>query len=81
MEYVHPDFPRISANPEISFGKPCIKGTRMAVSSILAYLASGISIEEFLRDFPFLSKEDVQEAIAFAAAMLQDKYIPLQKAS
>ena len=53
----------------------------MAVSSILSYLASGISIEEFLSDFPFLTKEDVQEAIAFAAAMLQDKYIPLQQAS
>jgi len=81
MEYVHPDFPRISANPEISFGKPCVKGTRMAVSSILAYLASGVTVEEFLIDFPFLTKEDVQDAIAFAAAVLQDKYIPLQKAS
>ncbi len=53
----------------------------MAVSSILAYLASGMSTDEFLNDFPFLTKEDVQEAIAFAAAMLQDKYVPLQKAS
>ncbi len=81
MEFIHPDFPRISANPEISFGKPCIKGTRMAVSSVLSYFAIGMSIEEFLIDFLFLSKEDGQEAIAFAAAMMQDKYIPLQKAS
>jgi uncharacterized protein (DUF433 family) len=81
MEFIHPDFPRISANPEISFGKPCIKGTRIAVSSILSYLATGMSIDEFLIDFPFLTKEDIQEAIAFAAAMLQEKYIPLQKAS
>ncbi|HRJ29664.1 MAG TPA: DUF433 domain-containing protein [Cyclobacteriaceae bacterium] len=81
MEYIHPEFPRISANPEICFGKPRIKNTRMPVSSILSYLASGMTVEEFIHDFNWLTKEDVLEAIAFAAVMMQDKYIPLEKAS
>lgn len=81
MEFTHPDFPRISANPEICFGKPRIKGTRIPVSSILSYLASGMTIEEFLKEFSWLTKDDVLEALAFAAVMMQDKYIPLEKAS
>lgn len=53
----------------------------MPVSSILSYLASGMTIEEFLKEFNWLTREDVLEAIAFAAVMMQDKYIPLEKAS
>ncbi len=53
----------------------------MPVSSILSYLASGMTVEEFIHDFNWLTKEDVLEAIAFAAVMMQDKYIPLEKAS
>lgn len=81
MEFIHPQFPRISVNPEICFGKPRIKDTRMPVSSILSFLASSITIEDFLRDFDWLTKEDVLDALAFAATMMQDKYLPLEKAS
>jgi uncharacterized protein (DUF433 family) len=79
MEFIHPDFPRISVNPEVCFGKPRIRGTRIPVSSILAYLASGISVDEFLKDFDWLPKEDVLEAISFASVMLEDKLISLEK--
>ncbi len=65
MEFVHPDFPRIAVNPEICFGKPRIKGTRMPVTSILSYMAAGFSVEEFLKDFDWLTREDVLEAIMF----------------
>ena len=81
MEFSNPHFPRIAADPEICFGKARIKGTRIPVSSVLAYLASGMTIEEFLAEFTWVTKEDVMEAIAFAGAMLQEKYLPLEKAS
>lgn len=79
MEFIHPDFPRIAVNPEICFGKPRIKGTRMPITSILSYLAAGVSIEEFLKEFDWLTREDVFEAMAFASLMMQDKFVPLEK--
>ncbi len=57
----------ISINPEIRFGKPCIKGTRIAIADILQWLASGMSQEEILNDYPSLKKEYILAALAFAA--------------
>lgn len=57
----------ISINPEVRFGKPCIKGTRIAVRDILGWLASDMSSEEILEDFPSLTREDILAALAFAA--------------
>jgi uncharacterized protein (DUF433 family) len=57
----------ISIDPEIRFGKPCIKGTRIAVSDILQWLASGMTQEEILNDYPSLNKGDILAALAFAA--------------
>ena len=81
MELIFPDFPRISVNQERCAGKPCIKGTRIPVDSVLAYLASGMSADDFVKEFSWITKEDVQEALSFAATMLSGRYIPLQKAS
>ena len=62
------DFPAyISINAEIRFGKPCIKGTRIAVADILQWLASGMTQEEILSDYPALKKEHILAALAFAA--------------
>lgn len=58
---------RISINQAIRFGKPCIKGTRIAVADILQWLASGMSIPEILEDFPSLKEEHIRAALAFAA--------------
>lgn len=57
----------ISINPEIRFGKPCIINTRIAVVDILEWLASGMSYDEILQDFPSLTKEHILAAIHFAA--------------
>jgi uncharacterized protein (DUF433 family) len=57
----------ISINPEIRFGKPCIVGTRIAVSDILQWLASGMSNEDILRDYPELDLKKIRAALAFAA--------------
>jgi uncharacterized protein (DUF433 family) len=58
---------RISIDPEIRFGKPCIKGTRISVSDILGWLASGMSHAEILEDYPSLKEEDIKAALFFAS--------------
>jgi uncharacterized protein (DUF433 family) len=58
---------RISIDPLIRSGKPCVRGTRIAVSDVLDYLAGGMSIREVLDDFPDLAADDIQACIAFAA--------------
>ena len=57
----------ISINPEIRFGKPCIKETRIAVVDILQWLASGMTHEEILNDYPSLTNDHILAALAFAA--------------
>jgi uncharacterized protein (DUF433 family) len=57
----------ISVNAEIRFGKPCITGTRIAVSDILQWLASGMTHEEILQDYPLLKDEHIRAALTFAA--------------
>lgn len=57
----------INIDPNIRFGKPCIKGTRISIQDILGWLASGMSNEEILSDFPQLRIEHIKAALAFAA--------------
>jgi uncharacterized protein (DUF433 family) len=57
----------ISIDPEIRFGKPCIKGTRITVADILQWLASGMSHAQILEDYPLLKEEHILAALAFAA--------------
>lgn len=59
---------RISVNPAVRSGKPCIKGTRITVYDVLEYLAGGMTEDEILSDFPDLTREDIRAALAFAAA-------------
>jgi len=59
---------RISVNPAIRSGKPCIQGTRITVYDVLEYLAGGMTEDQILVDFPDLTREDVRAALAFAAA-------------
>jgi len=58
---------RISIEPEIRFGKPCVRGTRISVGDVLSYLASGMTEAEILTDFPSLTHEDILACLAFAA--------------
>jgi len=57
----------ISVNSEIRFGKPCINGTRIAVSDILQWLASGMTYAQVLEDYPVLKREHILAALSFAA--------------
>lgn len=58
---------RITINPEVRSGKPIIRGTRITVSDILEYLASGMSEAEIIADFPDLTHEDILATLSFAA--------------
>lgn len=62
-----PFLDRILINPEIRFGKPCVRGTRITVGDVLSYLAAGTSQEQLLGEFPQLSSEDIRACLAFAA--------------
>ena len=57
----------ITVEPGKRSGKPCIRGLRMTVYDVLDYLASGMTHEQILRDFPYLTQEDIQACLAFAA--------------
>ena len=57
----------ISIDPTIRFGKPCITGTRITVSDVLGWLASGMSFDEILADFPELNVDQIKACLAFAA--------------
>jgi uncharacterized protein (DUF433 family) len=58
---------RITIDPRIRSGKPCIKGTRIAVADVLDYLGGGMTAAEILGDFPDLTAEDIQACLTFAA--------------
>ena len=58
---------RIVIDPEVCGGRPIIAGTRMRVSDVLDALASPVSIDELLADFPYLTREDIQACLAYAA--------------
>ena len=66
---MNPLLKRISIDPNVCFGKPCIRGTRIWVSLVLDFLANGSSIEEILAEYPGLTTEDVRAAIAYGAEM------------
>ncbi len=72
---------RIAINPNICFGKPCIKGHRIWVSLILDFLASGTTIAELLEDYPQLQAADIDACIAYGAEISRERYIdiPLEK--
>ena len=69
---------KISVDPDICHGKPCIRGTRIMVTVILDNLAEGLSPEEIVVEYPPLTIEDVQAAIAYAAVLArEEEFIPL----
>jgi len=74
---MNPLLHRISVNPNICFGKPCIKGTRIWVSLVLDFLSSGDTIEQILENYPHLTREDILACIAYGAAISRENYVEL----
>ena len=67
---------RITSSPDISFGKPVIRGTRMAVLFLMEHLAAGDTIEEILEEFPFLEKEDILACLQYATQLMNRNSTP-----
>jgi uncharacterized protein (DUF433 family) len=57
----------ITIDPQVRFGKPCIRGMRITVYDILGWYASGMTLKDILQDYPELTEEDVKAALAYAA--------------
>ncbi len=68
---------RITLDPEIMGGKPCIRGMRVTVGTIVGLIASGHSIEDILESYPYLEREDVQESLSYASWRVEEMDIPL----
>ncbi|MPZ16980.1 MAG: DUF433 domain-containing protein [Luteitalea sp.] len=58
---------RITVDPAVRFGKPCVRGTRISVGDILGYLAGGMSEQQLLAQFPQLTAQDIRACLAYAA--------------
>ena len=67
----------ITVDPRICFGKPCIKNTRIWVSLILDYLAAGETMEEILKAYPHIKKEDILACIAYGSAMSRENIVEI----
>lgn len=74
---MNPLLERISIDPNICFGTPCIRGTRIWVSLILDWLAAGSTSEELLSNYPQLTHEDILAAIAYGAEAARERVIPV----
>ncbi|MCC6538630.1 MAG: DUF433 domain-containing protein [Bryobacterales bacterium] len=72
---------RISVDPQICGGKPCIRGTRIWVSLLLDFLSSGSSMDEILSEYPQLTREDLLAAIAYGAEMSRERFVDLPGSS
>ena len=68
---------RITLDPEVMGGKPCIRGLRVTVGTIVGLMASGHSSEDILMAYPYLESEDLQEALSYAAWRVEEVEIPL----
>lgn len=70
---------RITRDPAVMGGKPCIRGLRVTVGTIVGLVASGHTKQEILKLYPYLEEEDIHEALAFAAWRAEEIEVPLQK--
>lgn len=68
---------RITVDLQVCHGKPCIKGTRIWVSLVLDFLASGSSMDEILNEYPQLQRKDILACIAYGAEMSRERFIPI----
>jgi len=70
---------RITHNPEVTSGKPCIRGLRVTVGTIIGLLASGHTADEILAAYPYLEAPDIKAALAYAALRTEELELPLLK--
>ncbi len=73
-------FDRITQQPEVMGGKPCIRGMRVTVGMIVGQIGAGHSVDELLADYPYLEREDIFQALRYAAWRAEEREIMLTKA-
>jgi len=69
---------RITHDPAVMGGRPCIRGMRLTVGVIVGQLGAGHSVDEVLREYPYLEKDDIQAALAYAAWRSEEIELPLK---
>jgi uncharacterized protein (DUF433 family) len=74
-------FSRITTDPEMMGGQPCIRGLRMPVASVVAMVADGMTVSEILAEHPGLTPEDVREALQYAAEAVRERELPLRRSA
>ncbi len=72
-----PDLDRISQSPGVMGGRPCIRGMRVTVGMLLRQMAAGASVDELLREYPYLEREDIAQALKYAAWRSEERELPL----
>ena len=73
------DFTRITQNPAVMGGKPCIRGLRVTVGMIVGQMGSGRTIDELLADYPYLEAKDISEALRYAAWRAEEREVLLSE--
>ena len=71
------DFPRITQNPAVMGGKPCIRGLRVTVGTVVGQIGAGRTVDEVLADYPYLERDDISEALRYAAWRAEEREIEL----
>jgi uncharacterized protein (DUF433 family) len=71
------DLTRITFDPNVMGGKPCIRGLRVTVGTIVGLVATGYSTDEILKTYPYLEEEDIRQALAYAAWRAEEVELPL----
>lgn len=66
-------FPRITVDPDVMGGAPCVRQSRIPVATLLAMMAEGMSVTDILTDLPFLDEEDMAEVLNYAADAVRDR--------
>ena len=68
---------RITSDPEVMGGKPCIRGMRVTVGTMVGLIATGKTLEEVLAEYPYLEREDVLQALSYAAWRAEEREVPM----
>lgn len=75
-----PDFPHITQDPNVMGGRPCIRGLRVTVGTIIGLLAEGCTYAEILDLYPYLQPDDIPAALSYAAWRVGEQEVPLAEA-
>lgn len=73
-------FDRITRDPSVMGGKPCVRGMRVTVGMIVGQIGAGHSIDELLADYPYLEREDILQALRYAAWLAEEREVTLPRA-